>query len=155
MIDTNKKHEREWLPHFAELIDRLAIHQLKEVLIPEHKNKYSCEMKAIQNDLDILVEEEDIKISANLIRAIVVLAQINTHIWYNESKARRGEDQNGNLLKLTHGLNGIRSNTQNYILSLIGENGRKDWKTDCLASEFSDWSISLGNVTEDNKEKVE
>ena len=35
--------ERKWIPTVAELIDRLSIHQLKEVLIPENKEKYSKE----------------------------------------------------------------------------------------------------------------
>ena len=144
---TKKKAVRKWLPHFGELVDRLSIHQLKEVLIPEHKDKYASEMKDIQNDLDVLIEENDIELSGELIRAVIVLSQINTHIWYNESRARRGEDQDSNLLKLTHGLNGIRNNVQNYILFLVGLDARKDWKTDCLASEFKDWSISLGSIT--------
>ena len=136
--------QRQWLPHIAELIDRLSIHQLKEVFLVEHKDKYALEMKQIEHDLNLLIKEKDVKLTSDLIRAIIVLAQINTHIWYNESKARKGEDQEGNLLALTHGLNGIRNNTQNFILEKVGQISRLDWKTDCLASEFKDWDISLG-----------
>jgi len=135
--------DRKWLPHFAELIDRLSIHQLKEVLIPENKEKYAKEMKDITHDLDKIISEDNIKLSADMIRAIVVLSQINTHMWYNESKVRKGESQDLNLLKLTHGLNGIRNNTQNYMLQLIDKLERQDWKVDCLAGEFKDWEISL------------
>jgi len=139
-----KNKVRKWLPHFGELVDRLSIHQLKEVFIPEHKDKYANEMNDIMNDIDILIKEKKVEASAKLIRAVVVLAQINTHIWYNETQARKGKNQNSNLLQLTHGLNGIRNNTQNFILELIGQAERKDWKTDCLAAEFQDWQISLG-----------
>lgn len=134
---------RKWLPTFSDLIDRLSIHQLKEVFIKENKNKYSKEMDDIVSDIDDMIKENDIKITGKLIRAIVVLSQLNTHIWYNESKARKGESQDLYLLKLTHGLNGIRNKTCNYILELIGDNERMDWKTDCLAEEFKDWEISL------------
>ena len=34
---------------------------------------------------------------------------MNTHIWYNESQVRKGEDMGSDNLMLTHGLNGIRS----------------------------------------------
>ena len=135
--------ERKWLPTFAELIDRLSIHQLKEIFISEHKDKYAKEMEDICNDLQVIISEKDIKITGELIRSIVIISQINAHIWYNETKARQGIDQDLSLLKLTHGINGLRSEIQNYILELIGEVERKDWKIDCLASEFKNWEISL------------
>jgi hypothetical protein len=134
---------RKWLPNFSELIDRLSIHQLKEVFIPEHKDKYAREMKDIENDINIIIKEKDIKLTAKMIRSIIVMAQMNEHIWYNESKARSGEDQDASLLKLTHGINGIRNSAGNYLLEQIGDSDRKDWKIDCLAAEFKDWEISL------------
>lgn len=135
--------DRKWLPTFAELVDRLSIHQLKEVLIPAQKTKYAEEMQDIAHDLSCMIRERKITLSSDLIRAIVVLSQLNAHIWYNESKARLGSDQDLQLLKLTHGINGLRNRTMNFILDIIGEKGRKDWKTDCLAAEFKDWDISL------------
>ena len=151
-MSKNKKVDnkiRQWLPHFGELVDRLSIHQLKEVFIPEHKDKYSSEMMQIMNDIDLLIDQLDVKCSASLLRAVIVSAQINTHMWYNESNARAGRDQDLKLLQLTHGLNGIRNNTQNFILELIGQLDRRDYKTDCLAAEFKDWEISLGKSNED------
>ena len=97
----------------------------------------------IVNDLSLLCEEKDIRLSGELIRAIIVLSQMNAHIWYNEAKARKGESQDLALLKLTHGLNGIRVDASNYLLELIGERERSDVKTDCLAAEFKDWNVSL------------
>lgn len=135
--------DRKWLPTFSELIDRLAIHQLKEVFIPENKKQYSKEIDEIVHDIEIIIKEKDIQFSGEMVQAIVILAQINAHIWYNETKVRGGSDQDLHLLKLTHGLNGIRNNTSNYISSLIGSGERMDWKTDCLAAEFKDWEISL------------
>jgi len=134
---------KKWTPHFAEIIDRLTIHQLKEVFIPEHKDKYSKEMDDMAHDLNMMIKEKNIELSGELIRSISVIAQMNAHIWYNESKVRSGESQDLNLLKLTHGLNGIRNQAQNYILNLIGDCQRQDYKTDCLAAEFKDWEISL------------
>lgn len=134
---------RKWLPSFGELVDRLSIHQLKEVLLPENKEKYFREMQDITHDIDLLISDKNIQISAELIHCVILLAQMNAHIWYNEAKARRGEDQDLRLLKLTHGLNGIRTRVMNKILELIGEAERQDKKTDCLAAEFSDWDVGL------------
>ena len=135
--------DRKWLPTFAELIDRLSIHQLKEVFIPEYKEKYRREMREMMDDLDSIIKEGNIQISSELIKAIVVLAQINEHIWYNESKVRNGESQDMSLLGLTHGLNGIRNRAMNYVLELIGDRDRQDKKTDCLAEDHSAWDIQL------------
>ena len=137
--------ERKWLPHIAELIDRLSIHQLKEIFIPDCKEKYAKEMQDIIHDINTLITESDIKLTGELVAAIIVVSQMNAHIWYNESKVRSGESQDLNLLRLTHGINGIRNSAQNYILELIGDIDRKDWKTDCLAEDFKDWEISLFN----------
>ena len=132
------KKQRKYLPTLNSLIDRLSIHQLKEVFLVENKENYSKEIQDIIHDIDMIIEDENIKFDGRTLRAIIVLAQMNTHIWYNESKVRKG-DKDGNL-HLTHGLNGIRNTAANIIAEVNGE--RKDYKIDCLAAEFKDWEIS-------------
>jgi len=129
---------RKYLPTLGELIDRLSIIQLKEVKIPQHKEEYSKEIKDIVHDIDLILKEKE-KVDGEFIRAVVVLSQMNTHIWQNEENARKG-DGNGNQLFLTHGLNGIRNTAKNKIQELDG--GRKDYKIDCIAAEFKDWEVS-------------
>ena len=129
---------RKYLPTISELIDRLSIVQLKEVFIPEHKEEYAQEIKDIVEDLDELMYWE--KPTGEMIRAIVVLAQMNLHIWHNETEYRAGEGK-GNL-ELTHGLNGIRNTAKNIIQENLVEGGRKDYKVDCIAAEFEDWKVS-------------
>lgn len=131
--------ERRYLHSLGDLIDRLSIVQLKEVFIPEHKEAYSQEIADIVHDIQMILDENDGKITADTIRAIVVVSQMNLHIWHNESNYRRGI-KDGNNLELTHGLNGIRNTAKNVIQEAVG--GRKDYKVDCLAAEFSDWEIS-------------
>ena len=131
--------ERKYLPTLSELIDRLSIVQLKEVFIPEHKAEYAQEIADIVNDIQILLDENKGVVTAETIRAIVVLSQMNLHIWHNESNYRKGI-KDGNNLELTHGINGIRNTAKNKIQEVNG--GRKDYKIDCLAAEFKDWEIS-------------
>ena len=118
---------RKYLPTLSELIDRLSIVQLKEEFISEHKKEY------------LVLKEGDVTMTAETIRAIVVLAQMNLHIWHNESNYRKGI-KDGNNLELTHGLNGIRNTSKNKVQEVVG--GRKDYKIDCLAADFKDWEIS-------------
>ena len=125
---------RKYLPTIAELIDRLSIVQLKEVFITEHKEEYAKEIKDIVHDLS------ELGLNGEMIRAIVVLSQMNLHIWHNETKYRAGKGD-GNL-GLTHGLNGIRNTAKNKIQDHLGDDGRKDYKVDCIAAEFKDWDVS-------------
>ena len=131
--------DRRYLPTLAELVDRLSIIQLKEVFITEHKEEYAEEIKDIVYDIDSILQEEDVKLSGKDVRAIIVLSQMNLHIWHNESEARKGVNAGENLL-LTHGLNGIRNTAKNMIQENVG--GRKDYKIDCIAAEFKDWEVS-------------
>jgi hypothetical protein len=131
--------QRKYLPTLGELIDRLSIIQLKEVFITEHKTEYGQEIKDIVHDINLILKCGDYELDGEFIRAIIVLSQMNLHIWTNESNARAGIDA-GNKLLLTHGLNGIRNTAKNKIQSKVG--GRKDYKIDCIADEFKDWEIS-------------
>ena len=130
---------RKYLPTLSELIDRLSIVQLKEVFIPDHKKEYAKEIKDIIHDLDLELSEKSVTLSGGDIRSIIVLAQMNLHIWHNESNYRKGI-KDGNNLELTHGLNGIRNTAINKIMEVVG--GRKDYKVDCIAAEFKDWEVS-------------
>jgi hypothetical protein len=139
-------NERKYLPTLAELIDRLSIIQLKEVFITEHKEEYAKEIADIVHDIDVILHERaelegvvDGNITGETIRAIIVLSQMNLHIWQNETNVRNGSE-GPNKLALTHGLNGIRNTAKNRIQEVVG--GRKDYKIDCLAAEFKDWEIS-------------
>ena len=130
--------KRKYLPTLAELVDRLSIAQLKEVFITEHKEEYAQEISDIVHDIDLILNDENVRLSGKYVRAIVVLSQMNLHIWHNESNYRAGTGD-GNL-GLTHGLNGIRNTAKNMIQENVG--GRKDYKIDCIAAEFKDWEIS-------------
>ena len=131
--------DRKYLPTLSELIDRLSIAQLKEVFITEHKEEYAKEINDIIHDINLELSEKSGILKGEDIRAIVVLAQMNLHIWHNESNYRKGI-KDGNNLELTHGLNGIRNTAKNKIQESVG--GRKDYKIDCLATEFKDWEVS-------------
>ena len=129
---------RKYLPTIAELIDRLSIAQLKEVFISEHKEEYAKEIEEIVHDIDLIIKDENVQLDGEAVRALVVLAQTNLHIWHNETLYRAGTG-NGNL-GLTHGLNGIRNTAKNKIQERFG--GRQDFKIDCIAAEFKEWEIS-------------
>jgi hypothetical protein len=140
---------RKYLPTLSELIDRLSIVQLKEVFIPEHKAEYAKEIGDILHDIQLVLDEQKGILTAETVRAIIVLSQMNLHIWHNESNVRKGI-KDGNSLELTHGLNGIRNTAKNRIQEVVG--GRKDYKIDCLAADLHVWEVSWNSTTQDTQQ---
>ncbi|MBC8421988.1 MAG: hypothetical protein H8E03_01050 [Pelagibacteraceae bacterium] len=132
-------NSRKHLLTFGELLDRLSIYQLKEVFITDHKDEYKVDIGAILHDLDLILQDKNFVVDAKTLRALIVLAQMNTHIWYNETNYRACKEGEYDL-ELTHGLNGIRNTAKNIIEEKC--EGRQDYKVDCLAAEFKDWEIS-------------
>ena len=64
--------KRKWLPTLGELIDRLSIHQLKEIFIPENKSNYAQEMQDMVHDINLILKEHNGEITGEVIRAIIV-----------------------------------------------------------------------------------
>jgi hypothetical protein len=123
--------KRSYLPTASQLVDRLAIVTLKSVKIPENKKQYEKEAHAIMCDLDLLLGKNQ----GRFIRAAQVIGIINEIIWANESKARRGEEQDLKLLKLTHSLNRIRNEAMGVISKILGDS--QDLKSDYLDSALT------------------
>jgi|TARA_R110000824_G_scaffold270466_1_gene458922 hypothetical protein len=127
--------DRKYLPTFAELIDRMTICQLKSIFIPDNKEAYDEEISDIKYDLDQIIKDKNVDLTAELIRAVSIVMLSNRYIWENESKVRNSaDDDESYLLKLTHSINGVRNTAKNVISKELGE--RIDLKTDCLAAEL-------------------
>jgi hypothetical protein len=113
----------------------MTICQLKSIFIPDNKEAYDEEISDIKYDLDQIIKEKNIDLTAELIRAVSIVMLSNRYIWENESKVRNSaDDDESYLLKLTHSINGVRNTAKNVISKELGE--RVDLKTDCLAAEL-------------------
>ncbi len=125
----------------GELLDRLSICELKHAKIPEHKAEYAKEIEDIVHDINLILTETQAKehLTAEYLRDVIILAQFNSHIWYNEEHSRDGTEGESNL-RLTHSLNGVRSITKNRLSKPVG--GRLDYKIDCLAADAEHWRPS-------------
>lgn len=135
--------ERLFLPPFAELLDRLTVDQIKEVLAPSQATACASEMAKIAHDLDLLIDQQNVKLSARLIRMIVVIAQMNVHIWYNKDRMTEVPDRYLELLKFAHQLNGLRNQVKNLLLEEVGDREKSAQRTNFNTDGLEGWSISL------------
>jgi hypothetical protein len=141
--DSPQGSQRQFLPPFAELIDRLCVDQIKEVLISSQAAACADEMAKIAHDIDLLIQKQDIRLSARLIRMIVVIAQMNVHIWYNKDRMAEDPERYLALLKLSHQLNGLRNQVKNLLLEEAGDRDKSAQRTNFNTDGLEGWRISL------------
>ena len=93
--------------------------------------------------IDLITKDKKLELNSDLIWSTMIVMLSNRYIWENESNARDGGNQDLNLLKLTHSINGVRNTAKNLLSKQLDE--RVDLKIDCLAaelkSEFQNWDI--------------
>jgi len=136
--------ERQFLTPFAELLDRLTVDQIKEVLIPAGKESYAEEMRRISHDIDLLIEERNMGLSSRLLRIVVVLAQMNVHIWYLKDRMQEDPSRYHEFLKLAHQLNGIRNQMKNLLLEEAGEREKSAERSNFNTDGLEGWDVSIG-----------
>lgn len=116
-------NSRQFLPPMAELVDRLTVTQIKQNLLQDESGDFTTEITKLINDINLIVGEKNIVLSGQLIRAIVMISQINLHIWRNKDLMQENlENEPAYLsyLKKAHQMNGVRNLLKNYILGLEG-----------------------------------
>ena len=131
---------KKWLPSLGELIDRLTICELKHLYNPEQRTALAQEIQNLMDDIQLdLPKSPYPTIDAKFIREVIILAQFNAHIWYNESNARGGE-KDGNKLYFTHECNGVRVRAKDRLTVKV--KGRIDPKVNAIAAEVPDFEPS-------------
>jgi hypothetical protein len=138
-----KNKDRKFVLPFAELVDRLSIDQIKEVLLPEHKNDFAREMGDITHDIDLLVEERGLKLNSRLVRIFIALAQLNLHIWQNKDRMQKDPQRYDELLKFSHQLNGVRNQLKNMLLEETGDKTKSCERSNFNTDGLQGWTISI------------
>ena len=111
---------RKFVLPAAELIDRLSVDQIKEMLFDDNSS-ITKEIDILSHDIDLILSEKKIEVSSRFLRIIMVLSQINVHIWYLKDKMQEDEERYDELLKLAHQINGVRNRMKNLLLEEFGD----------------------------------
>ncbi|MFP6680425.1 MAG: hypothetical protein VB824_09800 [Dehalococcoidia bacterium] len=134
---------RQYLPSFAELVDRLTVDQIKEVLAPSRSTSIAEEIKRLENDMNMIINTENVIVSARLLRKVIILAQINLHIWHNKDEMQEDPERYSELLTMAHQLNGIRNRIKNSLLDETGDSTESARHTNTETDGLRGWDISL------------
>ncbi len=134
---------RQYLPSFAELVDRLTVDQIKEVLAPSSGGSVADEIKTLENDMDMIIGEQDVTLNARMLRKVIIIAQINLHIWHNKDEMQEDPERYSELLTMAHQLNGIRNRIKNSLLDETGDSTESARHTNTETDGLRGWDISL------------
>lgn len=134
---------RQYLPSFAELVDRLTVDQIKEVLAPSRSTSIAEEIKRLENDMNMIINTENVIVSARLLRKVIILAQINLHIWHNKDEMQEDPERYSELLTMAHQLNGIRNRIKNSLLDETEDSTESARHTNTETDGLRGWDISL------------
>jgi hypothetical protein len=136
-------NERQYLLPFAELVDRLTVDQIKEVLIPDSTKSFAKEMQKLCHDMDAIIKEQELKLNSRTIRLIIIIAQMNLHIWHNKDLMQTNETRYNDLLKFAHQLNGIRNQMKNILMEETGDREKSAQRSNFNTDGLEGWEISL------------
>lgn len=145
MDNLKNKKERQFLPPLAELLDRLTVTQIKQAILGDKNKDFAEEMKKISHDMDIIISKENIQLDSKLIRIIVLISQMNLHIWHNKDLMQenlKNDEKYLKLLKLAHQLNGIRNRMKNQLLDIEGTKDESQKKSN-FETDNLDWDVDL------------
>jgi len=133
--------DRKFLPPFAELLDRLIIDQIKEVKLPAKASDIHAEMDLLWNDIDVLIAERGLRLSASLIAAIAAMAQINLEIWSLKDRMSAEQGDYMENLKRAHQLNGVRNQIKNRLLEACGDAAPGMVRTNFNTDGLEGWDL--------------
>ncbi len=144
MKKTKNNQDRKYLPTLTDLVDSLTINQIKEIKFHDKKTAYAEEINKICHDIDLIIDEKEIKINSKLIRVIIILAQLNLYIWENKDRMQKEDSENYlKLLKHAHQLNGIRNTIKNKISEMAGDNDPGKKRTNIETDDLKGWNINV------------
>ena len=135
--------ERRFVLPLAELIDRLTVDQIKEVLLEDGRASYADEMARLSHDMDLIIDEKSLGLSARLLRIVIALAQLNVHIWYHKDRMQEEPAHYDEHLRLAHQLNGIRNRLKNLLLEETGDRQKAAERSNFNTDGLQGWEISI------------
>jgi predicted oxidoreductase (fatty acid repression mutant protein) len=121
--------ERKYKLPLSELIDKLTITQLREMLLEKNREFNTKELSELQADIDTIINESGININSRMLRIVILIGQLNTLIWVQKDLMELFPDQYDKYLRLAHQINGLK----NQLKNMLSETGKTNIKTDGLS----------------------
>lgn len=137
-------NNRKYKVPFSELIDRLTVDQIKLLKNMDDKaNSLKMEIKDLMDDIDVIISNKKILLNSDIIRMVIILSQINLHIWNLKDKMSNDESNYDKNLKLAHQLNGIRNQIKNKLLDITDDMNQSSKRSNFDTDGLQGWNFNL------------
>ena len=113
---------RKYLITLGELLERLSILQLREMLLKTDRKQNAADIANIMEDINTILDDRDFVPDALFLRLAILTGELNTLIWLYKDRLNDDYDY---YLKLSHQVNGLRNQIKNIINSVSGESAAK------------------------------
>ena len=130
-------------PSLSELVDRLTVDQIKEILLPPEQESFGKEIEKIEQDLDNILSSSAFRLTSRSLRLVIALAQMNLHIWKTKERMTSDASCFNEHLKLSHQLNGLRNQLKNALLEESGVRKGTPAKTNVGTDNLQGWQLSV------------
>lgn len=126
----------------ADLIDKLTVDHIKQFKFKKFEGDLENNIENILEDIEVALKEKNIFLDHKIIRPLIILAQINLHIWNLKDEMEKDDKNYDNLLKLAHQLNGTRNKIKNELLKIFKEDGFSNQRSNFSTDGLEDWSVN-------------
>ena len=138
---------RKFLTPLSELIDRLTVDQIKQLLNKDDSQEsLKKEMQNIMHDIDQIINDKKTKLDSEIIRMIIILSQINLHIWNLKDKMEKDKNGYDKNLKLAHQINGSRNQIKNKLLNKTKDLNQSSKRSNFNTDELKGWDFDLNDI---------
>ena len=132
--------------NFSELVDKLSIIQIKQVINNKQYRSYENTISKILNELELNISKnKKMILNSKIVNLLNILSQINLFIWFLRDEMQISKKNYKQNMKLSHQLNALRNITKNKLLLIFNKNKNQDLRTNIDKEDLKGWKFSFLN----------
>jgi len=132
--------------NFSELVDKLSIIQIKQIINNKQYRSYENTISKILNELELNISKnKKMILNSKIVNLLNILSQINLFIWILRDEMQISKKNYKQNMKLSHQLNALRNITKNKLLLIFNKNKKQDLRTNINKEDLKGWKFSYLN----------
>ena len=132
--------------NFSELVDKLSIIQIKQIINNKQYRSYENTISKILNELELNISKnKKMILNSKIVNLLNILSQINLFIWILRDEMKISKNNYKQNMKLSHQLNALRNIAKNKLLLIFNKKNNQDLRTNINKEDLKGWKFSYLN----------
>ena len=129
--------------NFSELVDKLSIIQIKQIINNKQYRSYENTISKILNELELNISKnKKMILNSKIVNLLNILSQINLFIWILRDEMKISKNNYKQNMKLSHQLNALRNIAKNKLLLIFNKKNNQDLRTNINKEDLKGWKFS-------------